>query len=251
VTNGSELPLTFRFFGDLPEFVRPKRGEVQRTLREKTSVKDAIEACGVPHPEVDLILINGAPAGFGFQIEEAATIEVHPVTAPERLFPEVRLQRRNRERFLADGHLGKLARDLRLLGIDVAYDKTATDPQLVAQAAEEDRVLLTRDRRLLMHAAVRDGYFPRSQFPEVQIDEVLKRFHLRNRIAPHMRCLVCNGTLASVSKEEVLDQLEPLTRLYYEEFRRCRACGKIFWAGSHFRKLQARLARLLGDAPSP
>ena len=245
------LRLLFR--GDLPFFVRPTRGqrEIVRQLCEKTSVKDAIEACGVPHPEVDLILVDGRPVDFLHPLESEATIELYPVPAPPGLFAEARLQRRRCTRFVADGHLGKLTRDLRLLGIDVAYDPLTSDPELLTCAATEERALLTRDRRLLMHAVVRDGYYPRSQSAEEQTRQVLDRFDLRPIIAPRTRCLRCNGLLAAAAKSEVTDQLEPLTRIYYEDFRRCVACGKIYWAGSHFQKLEARIDRILALAGSP
>ena len=240
--------LRFHFHGDLPFFVRPKRGQrdVVRRLWEKTSIKDAIEACGVPHPEVDLIVVAGQPVGFSYQLETSVTIDVHPVSAPANLFPADRLQSRTCTRFVADGHLGKLARNLRLLGIDVVYSPQPADGELVAISAHEERALLTRDRPLLMHAVLRQGYYPRSQEADEQTREILIRFGLRDRVAPFTRCLHCNGLLAPVTKAEVFDQLEPLTKIYYETFRRCGKCGRIYWSGSHFDKLQARINRLLG-----
>jgi uncharacterized protein with PIN domain len=216
-----------------------------RELHEKTSVKDAIEACGVPHPEIDLILVDRQPVGFAYQLEGDATIEVFPVPTPHEKFGVPPLQRRQIRRFVADGHLGKLTRDLRLLGIDVAYSPLVSDPELVAISVGQDRALLTRDRPLLMHAAVRDGYYPRSQFAEEQTREVLRRFELKSRVAPFTRCLNCNGVLTTISKDEVIDRLEPLTKIYYESFRRCAQCGQVYWGGSHFEKLQARVKRIL------
>ena len=109
----------------------------------------------------------------------------------------------------------------------------------------EDRALLTRDRPLLMHAAVRDGYYPRSQKAEEQTREVLRRFELEQSIAPFTRCLSCNGRLVAIPKSDVINQLEPLTKIYYQNFRRCARCGQVYWGGSHFEKLQARIERLL------
>ena len=246
---GGLFAIRFHFRGDLPFFVRPKPGVSQfvRQRRGKTSVKDAIEACGVPHPEVDLILINGAPVTFRHCLESDAAIDVYPVSAGADLFPKARLQQRGVARFVADGHLGKLTRDLRLLGIDVAYRPVASDAELVALSVAENRALLTRDRLLLMRAAVASGYYPRSQMAREQTREVLDRFDLRGIIAPFARCLRCNGSLVAVSKSDVLDKLEPLTKIHYEVFRRCRQCGQIYWSGSHFEKLQKRVERLLGD----
>jgi uncharacterized protein with PIN domain len=233
-------------FHESLRFFLPKntRGSLSKILHEKTSVKDAIESCGVPHPEVDLILIDGSPVDFAFQLRrehEGEILGVHD--SPER-FENARLQTRGIARFVADGHLGKLARFLRLLGIDVVYDRSADDRKLLDIAVAENRALLTRDRRLLMHSIVQHGYYPRSQIPDEQVLEVVRRFELSGLFTPYTRCLHCNTALDSVGKSEIFSQLEPLTQIYYEDFRRCAGCGKIYWAGSHFPKLQARIASL-------
>jgi uncharacterized protein with PIN domain len=207
-------------------------------------VKDVIESCGVPHPEVDLIVANGVPVTFAHHLVSDEAIDVYPVSARPELFSEYRLQQRRVKRFVADCHLGKLARQLRFLGMEVLYDNRATDSQLLLSTNTDDRALLTRDRRLLMHAVVRHGYCPRSDDPAVQILEVIQRFHLAEHFAPYSRCLQCNGLLERVQKAEVLEQLEPLTNLYYHDFRRCTGCGKIYWPGSHFGKLENRLQRI-------
>jgi uncharacterized protein with PIN domain len=108
----------------------------------------------------------------------------------------------------------------------------------------EERALITRDRRLLMHSIVRHGYCPRSGDGEEQTIEVLRRFDLESVIAPLTRCLACNGLLETIEKKQVIDRLEPLTKIYYETFRRCASCGKIYWGGSHFDKLRARVERV-------
>jgi uncharacterized protein len=233
------------FHGDLSFFLKSKTPRIERQLSERTSIKDVIEACGVPHTEVDLILVNGRPVDFSAILAQDAVVDVYPPNETHSLlFPEDRLQVRNIEKFVADGHLGKLVRDLRLLGIDVSYDPAAEDRQLVRTASDEDRALLTRDRRLLMHAAVRHGYYLRSQDPPEQTVEVLRRFNLSSTLRPFSRCLRCNAGLEPVIKAEVFDQLEPLTRIYYERFRRCHGCGQVYWSGSHFDKLRARVEEI-------
>lgn len=235
--------VTLRFHGDLPFFLKRNEahGLVARTLREKTSVKDVIESCGVPHTEVDLILCEGEPRDFRFQLTHEAALEVYPLSAATDVHALGRLQRRHHSRFVIDGHLGKLARDLRLLGFDSVCRNDADDAMLLRIAVEEARALLTRDRRLLMHSAVRDGYCPRSHVPDEQLAEVMDRFDLGAATRPYTRCLRCNGALEPVAKEAVFDTLEPLTKIYYEEFRRCLDCAQVYWRGSHFGKLEARL----------
>jgi uncharacterized protein len=234
----------FRFHGDLSFFLpRENRGAaIVKTLHEKTSVKDAIESCGVPHPEVDLMCCDGVAVPFEHSLTRDAIVDVHGLTDSPAKRGEG-LQRRRVTKFVADGHLGKLARDLRLLGFDVAYHPDASDSSLAASCAD-DRALLTRDRRLLMHKIVQHGYCPRSHDPDEQIIEVLYRFDLAKLVAPYTRCLQCNGLLVKVNKADVFDQLEPLTKIYYQDFRRCSECSKIYWSGSHFAKLEARLEKI-------
>jgi uncharacterized protein with PIN domain len=231
-------PFTVRLnlHGDLDFFLRSgARGRtIERRLSEKTSVKDVIESCGVPHPEVDLILVNGQPVDFDYAITGTEIPQ----------FKEQRLQPTITSRFVADGHLGTLARNLRLLGFDVAYNPHAEDRQLLTVMKRENRALLTRDRRLLMHAVVETGYCPRSQDADEQTVEVIRRFDLLRSLAPFTRCLRCNAPLRKVSKAEVIERLEPLTKIYYEQFRCCTGCGQIYWAGSHFSKLQKRLKKI-------
>ena len=248
MNDSHEFNVRLNVDGSLCFFLRDKaHNSLGKTLREKTSVKDFIESCGVPHTELDLILIDGRPVDFAFLLSREHEIDIFGVGAVPRRFECSRLQRRGVRHFIADGHLGKLVRFLRLLGIDVIYRRMADDRELTQISATEERALLTRDRRLLMHAIVRDGYYPRSQDAETQTLEVVRRFRLQEMFAPYTRCLDCNGLLDSVPKDQVLTQLEPLTKIYYEDFRRCTDCGKIYWAGSHFSKLEARIAQLLGQ----
>ena len=235
--------LRLNFHGDLAFFLGRKACVeiIERSLSEKTSVKDVVESCGVPHPEVDLILVDGRPVNFGYVLEQDADIDVYPVQSPRTYFEKDRLQIRCIKRFVTDGHLGKLARTLRLLGFDVAYDHQAQDRQLLGVMESENRALLTRDRRLLMHAIVKAAYCPRSQNADEQTIEVIRRFDLFDSIAPFTRCLRCNTPLQKVAKADVIEKLEPLTKIYYKQFRRCTGCGQIYWAGSHFSKLQKRL----------
>jgi uncharacterized protein len=260
-SRGMRFEIQIHFHGDLARFLRPAlrtKSPVIRELCEKTAVKDAIEACGIPHPEVDLIVINSsskdcAGVDFAWQVERSLRIDVYGFPAPSDILPVLpRLQSRHHERFVADGHLGALARNLRLLGCDTLYEPTANDRRLLELMSTDHRALLTRDRRLLMHSIVRDGYCPRSFDPELQTTEVLRRFGLsgsQSFIAPFSRCLECNGLLTSVRKEDVTERLaaEPRTLQYYQDYRLCTTCGRIYWAGSHFSKLAERVSRLVAS----
>jgi uncharacterized protein len=245
VKSGEPFRVRLHFRGDLSVFLKVDAADnvVERDLNEPASVKDVIEACGVPHPEVDRILVDGEPVGFAHILRNNCSIDIYPVVFTDGPVAGEALQPRYADRFVADGHLGKLTRNLRLLGFDVAYDNRAHDPDLLELMEREARALLTRDRRLLMHSIVRLGYCPRSDDPSEQTLEVIRRFDLAEKIKPFTRCLQCNGTLQPVDKAEILEQLEPLTRIYYDEFRRCTGCAKIFWRGSHFSKLEGFLER--------
>ena len=231
------------FHGDLSVFLK-RSGRVQpveRHLKERTSIKDIIESCGVPHPEVDIIRGQNEEIEFSCVIDKNMNIDVYPVNFIHLQAPRRHLQIREVSHFVADVHLGGLTRNLRLLGIDVAAPAMADDRQLLEIMQKEDRALLTRDRRLLMHSIVQTGFHPHSQVPDEQTIEVLRRFNLASYLAPFTRCLHCNALLQPAAKAEVIDCLEPLTRKYYEEFRRCQGCDRIYWRGSHFDKLLRRV----------
>ncbi|HSU25407.1 MAG TPA: Mut7-C RNAse domain-containing protein [Pyrinomonadaceae bacterium] len=235
-----------RFSGDLNVFLRFKAGDavIERSLAEKTSIKDVIESCGVPHPEIDLILVDNKTAGFDYTVDSDVNVEVFPIKYRNTHYTQKRLQNIIVITFVADGHLGRLARNLRLLGFDVAYPKDADDRELLEVMTNENRALLTRDRRLLMHRIVEHGYYPRSQNADEQTIEVVRRFDLLERIAPFTRCLRCNASLEEAAKADVMDKLEPLTKIYYDHFRRCPDCKQIYWPGSHFSKLQKRIEEI-------
>jgi uncharacterized protein len=239
-----------RFHGDLGVFLGSKASDavIERQITEKTSIKDIIEACGVPHPEVDLILVDEQTVGFDHTLANDTKVAVFPVENRWTDFTEKRLQSTGITRFVADGHLGGLTRDLRLLGFDVAYDQYADDRQLLEVMVRENRALLTRDRRLLMHAIVQHGYWPRSQNADEQTIEVVRRFDLSELIAPFTRCLRCNAPLEAAAKADIIDKLEPLTKIYYDQFRRCPDCKQIYWSGSHFPKLQKRIDKIRSRA---
>lgn len=232
----------FRFYEELNDFLPPEQRK--KTLRYEFNghpgIKDPIEALGVPHTEVDLIIVNAESVGFDYQLQSGDRVAVYPVFESFDITPLVKLRERplRRTAFVVDVNLGKLARRLRILGFDVLYDSRYRDGEIAAISAEQRRIVLTRDRRLLFLKRITHGYWVRSVVPEEQVQEVLRRFDLFRRLNPFQRCINCNGTLQPVAKEDILDLLEPKTRRYYEVFCRCRDCGKIYWEGSHVENMR-------------
>ncbi|HZA77899.1 MAG TPA: Mut7-C RNAse domain-containing protein [Acidimicrobiales bacterium] len=234
-----------RVYAELNDFLPPEsRGHtVRRPFRAHQTVKDVIEAAGVPHTEVDLVLVNGEPVDFSHRPTTGDRLAAYPVFETLDIGPINRLRPRplREVRFVVDVHLGRLARLLRLLGFDTRWANDLDDATLAAIGQAEHRIVLTRDRGLLKRRRVTHGLFVRSERPVAQVVEVARRLDLGDRLAPFTRCLRCGGELAAVPKAEVLDRLEPLTREHYHEFRRCRSCGHVYWRGSH----HERLARLV------
>jgi uncharacterized protein with PIN domain len=243
--------ITLRFYEELNDFVEPSRKKVpfEITVAPHRTIKDIIESIGVPHTEVDLILANGVSVGFAYRPTNSDKISVYPVFESFDISPVVRLRPSPLRdlRFVADVHLGKLTRYLRLLGFDVLYDNSLDDDEIVDIAKSEGRIVLTSDRGLLKRGDVTHGYCVRSDDADQQLIEVLRRFDCASRTAPFSRCMKCNKSLEEVAKEEVVEQLEPKTRKYYEEFRRCTGCGKIYWKGTHFERLQSLISATVDE----
>ncbi len=234
----------FHFFPDLNSFLLPDRraGTFLESFAYGQTVKHLLEAAGVPHTEVGLIKINTQPVDFSVFVEEGNLVEVFPATAVDTPPPES-------IRFVLDNHLGRLAAYLRMLGFDALYRNDFADKELAAISAEQERILLTRDRRLLMRKIVHHGYCLRSLNSREQLSEVLRRYHLTDQAAPFRRCLRCNTPLETVPKQAIMDQLEPLTQKYFEEFQRCPNCRQIYWKGSHYEHMQAMINALVPPKP--
>ena len=239
----------FRFYGELNDFLKPDRRQraVPYRFDGHPGIKDPIEALGVPHVEVDLIVVNGESVGFGYQLRDGDRVAVYPVFESLDVSPIVKLREKplRTVAFVVDVNLGRLARLLRLLGFDVLFSNMYADDEIVRISEEQGRIALTRDRRLLFAKAVTHGYWVRSVWPRRQVDEMVRRFDLEDLVRPFSRCADCNGLIEPVAKAEVEAQLEPKTKRYYETFYRCLACGKIYWEGSHVGKLRERFKGVL------
>ena len=242
---------TFRFYAELNDFLRAeqRKAEVAYRFHVSPTVKDAIEALGVPHVEVDLILVNGASVGFEYRLADGDRVSVYPVFESLDIGPVLRLRAAplRRTAFVADVHLRRLARFLRLLGFDALHSNDFDDSELVEISAGEGRILLTRDRQLLKHGRVQHGYWVRSTDPVEQAREVVRRFDLAERVEPFSRCPACNGDLKPVEKESVATEIPPKTARWLDEYVQCDACGKLYWRGTHFDRLEGLIERILGD----
>jgi uncharacterized protein len=243
-----------RVYAELNDFLPlASRGTtMRRPFRSHQTVKDIIEAAGIPHTEVDLIVLDGESVGFSHRPHSGDRLAVYPVfetldiTSVGRLRPAPLRD----PRFVVDINLGQLARLLRLVGFDALCDRHLDDPELAAVGAAEHRIVLTRDRGLLKRRNVTHGLFVRAVDPFEQIVEVVRRLDLRGRLAPFTRCLRCGGPLVEVSKEAVIDHLEPLTQRHYEDFARCERCGQVYWKGPHHGRLEELVAQIVAAVAS-
>jgi uncharacterized protein with PIN domain len=211
------------------------------------SIKHIIESLGVPHTEIGQILVNDQSVNFSHQVHSGNTIIVYPAS-PEvdhlsGLFQTGKLT--IEPCFILDNHLGKLAKYLRILGVDTLYENNYHDNQLEQIAVEYTRILLTRDRQLLMRKTIRYGYAVHSLIPDEQMIEVIRRFGLTKLLNPFHRCLQCNTTLDSVPKEDILPRLEPLTKKYFHEFHICSKCDRVYWKGSHYDRMVKLISKLV------
>ena len=248
------IQVEVRLYAGLNAFVprRRRQAAIALTLDEHDSVKHVIESLGVPHTEVDLVLVDGTSVDFAYRVRDGDRIAAYPrfevldVAGVSRVRPASPPE----PRFVLDAHLGKLATYLRMLGFDTLYRNDFADEALARMSAEQARILLTRDLGLLKRSAVTHGYLVRESAPEAQLAEVLGRFELLDAVAPFRRCIRCNALLETVRKDDVLDRLQPKTRRYYDEFARCPACDRLYWKGSHYQRMQGFVARLLGRSRS-
>jgi uncharacterized protein with PIN domain len=241
----------FRFYEELNDFL--SAGKKKETFPYRfsgtPSVKDAIEAIGVPHTEVELIIVNGESVGFGHRLGDGDRVSVYPVFESLDVAPLIRLRERPLRvtRFVADVHLGTLARRLRILGFDTIYQNDYTDEDVVELSLREHRIILTRDRGLLKNARVTHGHWVRSTEPNEQAREVVARFDLASRAAPFSRCAACNGLVEAVDIQDVVDDVPERAAVHGESFRRCSGCRKVYWKGSHYDKLKKCVHEILSS----
>jgi uncharacterized protein with PIN domain len=256
------------FYQELNDFLPAVQRNTVFTheLKQPGSVKDLIESIGIPHTEIDLIIVNGESVDFGYLVHSGDSISVYPVSKPcadkvaagnLALNSSLRYNQPGplcEPRFVLDVHLGRLASYLRLLGFDTLYRNDYDDATLASVSVDEYRILLTCDRRLLMRKIITHGYFVRARQLQQQLFEVLSRFDLYDKKQPFTRCMHCNGRISPVNKKDIETQLLAKTKKYYDEFFQCESCRKIYWKGSHYQKMQDMINQVKAgftNSPSP
>ena len=244
-----------RFYAELNDHL--PRDQRHKTLEKRFfvagPVKDIIESFGVPHTEIELIVANGESVPFSYVVHDGDRIAVYPMFESFDVAPELKLRRDplREPRFVLDVHLGRLAAYLRMLGFDAMYANSSGDPELVRVSSEQRRILLTRDRGLLMHRDVTHGYLVRHTNGRCQLAEVVARFDLVRSIQPFTRCMACNGVLVAVTREQALPSLPPRIAASCQEFLRCPRCGRTYWQGSHYRRMERWITDLTASANLP
>ncbi len=241
----------FRFYEELNDFLAPelRKRAFRMPIDRGRSVKDAIESTGVPHTEVDLVLVDGASVAFEHVLRGGERVAVYPVFERLDIAPVVHLRPSplRETRFVLDAHLGKLARHLRLAGFDSLWENDYGDEEIVALSVAQKRVILTRDKGILKRRAVLRGYFVRETESEKQFCEVVRAFQLERSLKPFSRCRVCNAVLREVPKESVRGRVPEAVWKQLDAFTECPECGRIFWRGTHYE----RLSRVLQLAAAP
>jgi len=241
--------VTFRFYEELNDFLAPERRkrEFACACVRGASVKHAIEALGVPHTEVELVLVDGEPVGFGHALRDGERVAVYPVFEALDVTPLLRLRERplRETRFIADAHLGGLARLLRMTGLDTVYANGWDDDEIVRLALAEHRIVLTRDRGLLMRRDITHGCYVHAQRSAAQAREVFDRLDLHGSARPFTRCLECNAPLRAVDKAAVEARLPAGVGPLHDHFVACAECGRVYWEGSHWRRMRATVDALL------
>ena len=239
--NNDTASCTFRFYEELNDFLpkEKRKAEFEYRFSGTPSVKDTIEAVGIPHTEVDLILVDGTSVDFSYLLKGDERVSVYPVF--ERLditeASKLRPKPLREPRFVLDVHLGKLARYLRLIGFDALYRNDYSDENIIRLSVDERRIILTRDRGILKHTVVMHGYWLRNTVPREQLKEVIRVFDLGASFHPFSRCLECNGTLHDVDRRTVLTRIPPSVARNFQVFRTCEGCGRVYWRGSHYERL--------------
>jgi uncharacterized protein with PIN domain len=241
--------ITLIFIGELNDFIqqRAKFTSISHSISFPSSIKDVIESIGVPHPEIDIILANNRSVDFSYQVQHGDEFHIYPYNVHPQTSRIIHLapQYMDVPTFVVDTHLGKLTSYLRMLGFDTIYQNDYDDQRLAEISSQEDRTLLSRDIGLLKRKVIKRGYYIRSRIPRNQLIETINRYQLVNKMIPFKRCIQCNGLLNPIPKSMIQMQLQDKTRQYYDEFKICDSCSKIYWKGSHYYHMKDFIGQII------
>jgi uncharacterized protein with PIN domain len=242
---------TFRFYEELNDFLpkHRRKTDFEAQFKGKRSIKDMIEALGVPHTEIDLILVNGKSVDFNYILQDGDRASVYPVFEFLNITEVTRLRKipLRRNKFIADINLGDIVKYMRVLGFDLFYDPLLTPREIIEISNTENRTILTRSRKLLKFKEVTHGIFLRPGTTPEQIRRIIDYLDIKDNIKPFSRCLGCNTLLKSVSKEKILNRIPPKTKEFCDEYVQCPSCDKIYWKGTHFMNMKKIVRQILGD----
>ena len=245
---------TFRFYEELNDFLprHRRKTDFQEGFTGRRSIKDMIESLGVPHAEVDLILVNGESVGFDYIVQDGDRVSVYPIF--ESLYIQNVTRLRNiplrRTKFIADSNLRKIVQYMRALGFDVFSHPSLSPQKIIEVSKKENRIILTMSRKLLKFKDVTHGIFIRPGTTEEQIKRILDLLDIRKSIKPFSRCLRCNSLLKTVGKEEIAARIPPKVKAFCDDYSYCSSCDKIYWEGIHFTEMKRVIDRILGHPES-
>lgn len=245
------IRIYLRFYEELNDFLPPEKQKTQfeHLVKSRSSVKDVIESIGIPHSEVDLILVNNISVDFIYIVQNNDRISVYPVFESFNIADVTHLRPKplRENKFILDVHLGRLAKYLRMLGFDSSYSNDFSKEEIINTSLQQRRTILTRDRNLLKRNEITHGLWIRSNNPVEQVKEVLDRFHLDKVVNEFTLCMECNYPLTMVDKEEISDNLPPRVREYQSNFYQCKLCNRIYWQGTHYNKMRKLITEILSN----
>ena len=244
--------ITFRFYEELNDFLPKNRrkADFETMYKGKRSIKDMIESLGVPHTEVDLILVDGKSVDFNYILQDKDRVSVYPVFESLNITNVTHLRKTplRRNKFIADINLGNIVKYMRVLGLDVYYDSLLSSHKIIELSNKEKRIILTKSKKLLMFKDVSRGIFIRPGTTTEQIRRIIDYLDIYSIIIPFSRCLRCNTLLNSVPKEQIIDRIPPKTKKFCSEFFQCQSCDKIYWKGTHYIEMEKFVRQIL-DRP--
>jgi uncharacterized protein with PIN domain len=239
----------FRFYEELNDFLpkHRRKADFEATFKGKRSIKDMIEALGVPHTEVDLILVNGNSVDFNYILQDNDRVSIYPVFESLNITDVTRLRKipLRRNKFIADINLGNIVKYMRALGLDLYYDSLLSTREIIEISKRENRIILTKSSKLLKFKDVSHGIYIRNGTTTEQIRRIIDYLDIKDDIKPFSRCLRCNALLNIVLKENILGRIPPKTIEFCDEYVQCQSCNKIYWKGTHFINMKKVVKQIL------